>query len=157
MRPRLFETAQLELEQISVALQPLILPSAACPNAGDRSVEPTSFSGFLVYLLGLALVGEVMVHHSAPPRSIVIDPAKPTPTPRYTKPGDQWFAELPDSRRVLATYVQDYSGQRISRWKDLPWTGNKIGDARYLWEYKHWFIWLAPVGANLNSPTWIDP
>ena len=133
----------------------LILPSAACPNAGDRSVEPTSFSGFLVYLLGLALVGEVLVHHSAPPRSIVIDPAKPTPTPRYTKPGDQWFAELPDGRRVLATYVQDYSGQRISRWKDLPWTGNKIGDARYLWEYKH-LVYLACAGGRKSKQPDLD-
>jgi hypothetical protein len=108
-------------------------------------------------LLGLALVGDVVlvVNNSVIRRPALLTPEPVQPVHRYTRPGDSWVAQLPDGRYILATYVVDYPGQSMYRWEDLPWTGNKIGDARYVYASKHWFLWLKPNPAL--TPIWIDP
>jgi hypothetical protein len=84
-----------------------------------------------------------------------------SPTPRRTKadlrPADQFIAYMPDGREIVVTWVVDYPGQNMYRWEDLPWTGNKIGDARYVWSYCHWFVWTVPLTSANATPTWIDP
>ena len=60
----------------------------------------------------------------------------------------QW-CNMPDGRWVVATAIGRAKSQ-----EDLPWTGNKIGDARWIGE--QCFVWLNPIGQT-NHPLWIDP
>jgi hypothetical protein len=39
--------------------------------------------------------------------------------------------------------------------KDLPLSGNHIGDARYVADDKHWYVWL--IQSANSAPAWIDP
>jgi|GraSoi_2013_60cm_1033757.scaffolds.fasta_scaffold00855_2 hypothetical protein len=164
MRARLFETAQLELEQISVALQRAYGRESSTAAKPKRRLKLPAFSfGQILYVLGLLLLGGVLLHpwqrsvdplgdaklNNAPPVKVG---EPPSPTLHPVRLGDQFMAEMPDGRWLTATYV----GQHRD-WNDLPWTGNKVGDARYVWALKHWFIWAAPLTPANATPTWIDP
>src|SRR5258707_7281483 len=62
--------------------------------------------------------------------------------------GESFWVQMPDSRWIVATAMG-----RTNRVEELPLTGNKVGDARWIGE--HCFVWLNPIGQTL--PTWIDP
>ncbi len=158
-RSRFFPTAQKELERVSVALR----AAYAQPPRQRIRIWERNFPWELVYVLFAVIpicALFILPHNPADPLADArVDNAPqvastpvPPPKPKEIHFGDHFNVTMPDGRLISGTYV----GQ-ANQWQDLPWTGNKIGDPRYLWEYKHWFIWLAPVGANLNRPTWIDP
>jgi hypothetical protein len=58
--------------------------------------------------------------------------------------------QAPDGRHVRATVRYAVVGQ-----KDLPLSGNHIGDARYVAGDKHWYVWL--IQSANSAPAWIDP
>ena len=63
MRPRLFETAQLELEQISVALQRAHGREPSIVAKPKRRLKLPAFSfGQILYVLGLLFLGGVLLH-----------------------------------------------------------------------------------------------
>src|SRR5258708_7855483 len=62
--------------------------------------------------------------------------------------GESFWVQMPDRRWIVATAIA-----RANRLEELPLTGNKVGDARWIGE--HCFVWLNPIGQT--SPTWIDP
>jgi hypothetical protein len=153
MRPRIFPTAQAELAQINEALRRAYTPpKPPTPNLGAIALTIAIPIAPVVALMlawskSVDPMGDAKLNN-APPVKV----AAPSSTPRYTQLGDQFVADMPDGRPVAATYVGQHND-----WKDLPWTGNKVGDARWLWAYKHWFIWVAPLSPANATPTWIDP
>ena len=170
MRPRFFPTAQAELEQINVALRRAYEPPPPPPK------RPAFSFGPILYILGLLLLAGVLLH----PWQKSVDPlgdaklnnAKPIPraelikwnphVPRATlvnlgEPlehigtvnwGDTFWVMMPDGRWIVVTAMG-----RANRVEELPLTGNRIGDAR--WVGDSCFVWLNPIG--LTIPTWIDP
>lgn len=164
MRLRTFPTAQLELEQINIALRRAYPPppptrrnlGALAQTIRDLRAIAATIAIAIVPVLVLILAWSKSVDplgdaklNNAPPQA---QRAKPSPTPRYTQFGDQLKVTMPDGRWLTATYVGQHND-----WKDLPWTGNKVGDARWLWSCKHYFIWVAPLTPANATPTWIDP
>ena len=98
---------------------------------------------------------------AAPRAELVRDPTVPTVpraqlvslgTPHIqdtpVQLGESTWVHMPDGRWVVATFVGVGKSQ-----SDLPLTGNRIGDARYVGE--HCWVWLRPIGQT--NPTWIDP
>jgi hypothetical protein len=63
---------------------------------------------------------------------------------------DAFGVQMPDGRHVRATVRSAVVGQ-----KDLPLSGNHIGDARYVAGEGHWYLWL--IQSANSAPTWIDP
>jgi hypothetical protein len=163
MRPRLFATAQLGLEQINVALRRAYPPPRSNRAAFAQAIKDL---GMLAKTIAIVLVPVVLfiLAWSKP-----VDPladaklnnapvvAAPTPPPavKYYKNGDQiTFKDFPG---IVCTVTGDYA---TARYDDLPWTGNRLYDTRYVTADKHWYIWMLPrlVRANtLATPTWIDP
>jgi hypothetical protein len=73
--------------------------------------------------------------------------------PALTAPGPvggYFNVEMPDGRRIHST-VRSAVAVRIN----LPFTGNRMGDARYVTAEGAWYVWLLPIGGN--TATWIDP
>jgi len=72
------------------------------------------------------------------------------PTPKYGKFnwGDTFWVMMPDGRWIVVTAMG-----RANTPEELPLTGNRIGDAR--WVGDSCFVWLNPIGQT--NPTWIDP
>jgi hypothetical protein len=81
------------------------------------------------------------------PRAALVSLGAPF-QPKKVQVGESFWGQMPDGRWIVATAM----GWTKS-WEDLPWTGNRIGDAR--WIGKHCYVWLNPIGQT--SPTWIDP
>ncbi len=78
-------------------------------------------------------------------------PALTAPGPTAPGPVGSYFnVELPDGRRIHAI-VQAAVNGIVS----LPFTGNRIGDARYVANEGHWYVWAVPLHGNTAS--WIDP
>jgi hypothetical protein len=148
MRARTFPTTEAELEQICLALR------RAYPPTPRRA--PTFTVGHIIFICGVLLVPIVLTPWpwgrmaADPLGDAKLNNAKPDPTPIQV--GGKWLTELPDGRKVVATYVGYHND-----WKDLPWTGNRVGDARWLWAYNHYFVWIAPLTPANATPTWIDP
>ncbi len=85
-----------------------------------------------------------IVRDYAPRAELVQNDFAPRPV------GDAFDVQMPDGRHARATVRYAVVGQ-----KDLPLSGNHIGDARYVAGDKHWYVWLTS-SAN-TAPTWIDP
>jgi hypothetical protein len=64
--------------------------------------------------------------------------------------GDAFGVQMPDGRHFRATVRYAVVGE-----KDLPLSGNHIGDARYVASDKHWYVWL--IQSANSAPAWIDP
>jgi hypothetical protein len=156
MRPRSFLTAGLELQQIGEALrQAYPLPQKKRRHFGP-DLKVLLYLGLYLALLFVVLLlawsptadplGDAKLNNA--PRSA----ASPTPTThqqRVNQLGDTFL--IPDKQHI-AIYVGDQV-----HWEDLPWTGNHIGDARYVWDVKRWYIWLVPAESEDGTPTWTDP
>jgi hypothetical protein len=71
-----------------------------------------------------------------------ISSAAPRPVGHY------FNVELPDGRRIHSIVRAAVNGVG-----SLPFTGNRIGDARYA--AGHWYVWTVPLHGNTAS--WIDP
>jgi hypothetical protein len=156
MRPRLFSRADLELQHFSAELRRAYSPAPAKRQFRFQFLEPglviVGVVLILVTLLFMAVwtpsidTAALMRINNAPNSA-----ASPAPTPKsVTQLGDSFT--LPDKRHSLATYIGQHS-----RWEDLPWTANHVGDARYVWEAKQWYIWLVPAGSEDGTPAWINP
>jgi hypothetical protein len=81
------------------------------------------------------------------PRATLVNLGTPS-IPKLVQMGDTFWVQMPDSRWIVATAMGD-----ANRLEELPLTGNRIGDAR--WIDKHCFVWLNPIGQT--TATWIDP
>ena len=64
--------------------------------------------------------------------------------------GDAFDVQMPDGRHARAIVRYAVVGQ-----KDLPLSGNHIGDARYVAGNKHWYVWM--IQSANSAPAWIDP
>src|SRR5260221_5315418 len=121
MRARLFETAQLELEQISVALQRAYGRESSTAEKRKRRLKLPAFSfGQILYVLGLLLLGGVLLHpwqrsvdplgdaklNNAPPVKVG---EPPSPTLHPVRLGDLFIAELPDDHWITATKYGRYA------------------------------------------------
>ena len=146
MRPRFSLSATAELEAVSAALCRAYAPAKSRRRFGPDLIV-LFYLGLYLSIISLMLL--LVWSRPADPLADAIlnnapsSAASPTPTPKRAPQLGDSFA-LPDYPR-LATYVGQHS-----RWEDLPWTANHIGDARYVWESKHWYIWLVPP-AVVNS------
>jgi hypothetical protein len=165
MRPRFFPTADLELEQIIESLRRAYPPS----QKGRLRLDPgllilCGIIGFVVGIFRFAWsptvdpLGDARLNNaaSADGHKSVRNLAQPTPisigdaTPEPVYVGQWLLVHMPDGRHVPAHVVGQHE-----QWKDPPWNGNTIGDARYVWAQKAYFVWLTPLKGG--SPTWIDP
>jgi hypothetical protein len=81
------------------------------------------------------------------PRATLVNLGTPV-IPTKVQMGDTFWVQMPDSRWIVAAAMG-----RANRLEELPLTGNRIGDARWIGE--HCFVWLNPIGQT--NPTWIDP
>src|SRR5260370_31452212 len=64
--------------------------------------------------------------------------------------GGHFDVQLPDGRRIH-TVVQ----AAVNGVGSLPFTGNQIGNARYVANEGQWYIWAVPLHGSTAS--WIDP
>ena len=64
--------------------------------------------------------------------------------------GGHFNVELPDGRRIHGIVQGAVNGI-----VGLPFTGNRIGDARYVANEGHWYVWAVPLHGSTAS--WIDP
>jgi hypothetical protein len=155
MRPRFLYGPQVELEQIGQALRRAYAPPPKPPAPARARFSLMPVAGSIVFILGIILAPMVLL-------GILADQSnrscRPTPVIHRMQVGDYFIADLPDGRHIVATAR---SSER--RWEDLPWTGNHIGDAKFVGDpYKfpikgHWFVWMKPLGKTNATPTWIDP
>lgn len=177
MRPASFFTAGSQLEDISKTLQRLQEPEKPKPEPR----VPTLSLGIILGLGALVIAFGWLAWPRGPSANPIGDNnAQATPTPVMSVPapraevvrlnpnvpraalvslgapfqpktvqmGESFWGQMPDGRWIVATAIG-----RLNRWEELPWTGNRIGDAR--WIGKHCYVWLNPIGQTY--PTWIDP
>lgn len=81
------------------------------------------------------------------PRATLVNLGTPV-VPTKVQMGESFWVQMPDQRWIVASAMG-----RANRLEELPLTGNRIGDARWIGE--HCFVWLNPIGQT--NPTWIDP
>src|SRR6267142_3299036 len=79
------------------------------------------------------------------PRATLVSLGTPL-IPTKVQMGDTFWVQMPDTRWIVANAMGRAKSQ-----EELPLTGNRIGDARWIGE--HCFVWLNPIG-QIN-PTWI--
>jgi hypothetical protein len=155
MRPASFLTARVQLEDISKTLQGL-QQEPAKPSKPEPRVTLSFFKDYWPQLGVILVLGAIVVAFgwlawprgpSASPRAALVSLGAPF-QPKKVQVGESFWGQMPDGRWIVATAM----GWTKS-WEELPWTGNRIGDAR--WIGKHCYVWLNPIGQT--SPTWIDP
>src|SRR5260221_85799 len=86
-----------------------------------------------------ALRAELVRLNPNVPRATVVNLGTPHSQTTKLQWGDSFWVQVPDQRWVVATAIA-----RANRLEELPLTGNKVGDARWIGE--HWFVWLNPIG-----------
>jgi len=64
--------------------------------------------------------------------------------------GDYFNVEMPDGR-----HIHSVVRAAVTFANQLPFTGNRIGDARYVAGEQSWYVWTLPLGGN--TAQWIDP
>lgn len=94
-----------------------------------------------------ALRAELVRVNPNVPRATLVNLGTPV-IPTKVQMGDTFWVQMPDQRWIVANAMG-----HANRLEELPLTGNRIGDARWIGE--HCFVWLNPIG-QIN-PTWIDP
>jgi hypothetical protein len=159
MQPRLKIDSDPQAEALMRELARRQEPKA--PMAGGR------WANWLIVAL-LAMIVLALFNRPQSQQSVVAPTPTPVPTPApivdrvpraqlvndhfAPPPVGHWFnVRMPDGRLVAAlvkTPVSAFSG--------LPWSGNQIGDTRYVANEGHWYVWLARSAA-IPTPTWIDP
>ena len=164
MRPRIFPTAQAELEQINVALRRAYEPPPPTRQNSRALAQTIRDLGALASTIAIAIVPVVALMlawskpadpmgdaklNNAPKNQLIRHEGAVEPVVKQLVVGD--IVEFKEDFPGLKAIVQE----SVHMWEELPWTGNKIGDARYVFASKHWFVWLKPSTAL--TPTWIDP
>ncbi len=112
--------------------------SNARPTPTPAALAPTSVP---------AARAELVRANPNVPRAALVSLGAPV-AQKFVEWGESFWVQMPDSRWIVATAIA-----RANRVEELPLTGNKVGDAR--WIDKHCFVWLNPIGQT--NPMWIDP
>ncbi len=111
------------------------------PSADNTRATPTPAS------IAPAPRAELVRLNPNVPRAALVSLGTPL-VQEYVQEGESFWVHMPDRRWIVATAMGRAKSQ-----EELPLTGNRIGDAR--WIDPHYFIWLKPIGQT--SATWIDP
>lgn len=133
---------------LSSSLKPHAAPrpvvvATATPNPSVLEARPTPAP-----VSSLPAPRAALVRQIAPPRAQLVSLGEPQLQDEPVSQGESFWVHMPDGRWIVATYVA-----RASQLSELPMSGNRVGDARYVGEQA--YIWLRPVGGV--NPTWIDP
>jgi hypothetical protein len=146
MRPRFFSTSQQELGSACDTLR----RATTRPEPKDRGplIAVCFFLGLLVWCLGFGW-NQIIAH--ATPTSHLYDEKLIAKTQAW----HNWLearhlAYLPDWRLVPYRDVGSVSDAR-----DLPKTGNHIGDRYGISGAQFHYVWIVPLGET--QPRWIDP